>query len=55
MAATVIFSAIGLRFVLDPVHASAAAGVAVPAGWAATTTRVGSGAFPLAIAFFSLA
>lgn len=52
--AAVIFTRIGLRFVTDPVQASAARGVTLGSSLAATTTRVGFGAFPLALAVFSL-
>jgi hypothetical protein len=54
-AATLIFMRIGLRYIADPVQASAATGVALSSGLAATTTRVGFGAFPLAFAIFSFA
>ncbi|HEY9302977.1 MAG TPA: hypothetical protein VIO95_01645, partial [Mycobacterium sp.] len=52
--ATVIFSIIGLRYIADPVHSSAKIGISMGSALAATTTRVGSGAFPLAPAIFSL-
>ncbi|HYL77398.1 MAG TPA: hypothetical protein VEU96_24505 [Bryobacteraceae bacterium] len=52
-AATVIFTAIGLRYIADPVRASAATGVTLNSGLAETTTRIGFGAFPLAFAIFS--
>jgi hypothetical protein len=53
-AATLIFTMIGLRYVADPVGASAATGVALTSGLAVTTTRIGFGAFPLGFAIFSL-
>jgi len=45
---------IGLRYVADPVGASAATGVTLTSGLAVTTTRIGFGAFPLGFAIFSL-
>jgi predicted Na+-dependent transporter len=51
--ASVIFTAIGLRYITDPVGASAKTGVALNTALAYTTTRVGFGAFPLALALFS--
>ncbi len=53
-AATLIFTMIGLRYIADPVHASAVTGVTLNDGLAVTTTRIGFGAFPLAFAIFSL-
>jgi len=52
--ATVIFTGIGLRYILDPVGASAKTGVALNTTLSYATTRVGSGAFPLAFALFTL-
>jgi hypothetical protein len=52
-ATTLIFTMIGLRYITDPVRASAATGVALTSGLAATTTRIGFGAFPLSFAIFS--
>jgi hypothetical protein len=54
-AATLIFTMIGLRYIADPVGASAVTGVILSSGQAATTTRIGFGAFPLALAIFSFA
>jgi hypothetical protein len=54
-AATLIFTSIGIRYIADPVRASAATGVTLSSGLAATTTRIGFGAFPLAFAIFSFA
>lgn len=54
-AATLIFTMIGMRYIADPVRASAATGVTLGSGLAATTTRVGFGGFPLAVAIFSFA
>src|SRR5689334_18231540 len=53
-AATLIFTMISLRYIIDPVRASAATGVSLNSGLAVTTTRVGFGGFPLAFAIFSL-
>jgi hypothetical protein len=44
---------IGLRYITDPVHASAQTGVSLGSALAATTTRVGFGAFPLGLAIFT--
>ena len=54
-AVTFIFTMIGLRYIADPVNAAAATGATLNSGLAATTTRVGFGAFPLAFAIFSFA
>jgi Domain of unknown function (DUF4345) len=54
-AATLIFTMIGMRYIADPVRASAATGVTLGSGLAATATRVGFGGFPLAFAIFSFA
>ena len=53
--ATLIFSMIGLRYITDPIQASAAIGINLGSALAATTTRVGSGAFPLGFAIFTFA
>ena len=53
VAATLVFTMIGLRYITDPVRASADTGVALSSALAATTTRVGFGAFPLGLAIFS--
>jgi hypothetical protein len=55
LGATFVFSMIGLRYIADPVHASAATGVTLTSALAFTTTRVGSGAFPLGFAIFTFA
>ena len=52
--ATLIFSMIGLRYITDPVRYSAEIGVSLGSSLASTTTRVGSGAFPLGLAIFTL-
>ena len=54
-AATMIFTTIGMRYITDPARASAATGVTLSSGLAATTTRIGFVAFPLAFALFSFA
>jgi Domain of unknown function (DUF4345) len=51
--ATLVFTMIGLRYITDPVHASAETGVTLGSALAVTTTRVGSGAFPLGVAIFT--
>lgn len=53
-AATVIFSVIGLRNIIDPVHNSAQIGIRLGSALASTTTRVESGALPLGLAIFTL-
>lgn len=53
-AAVLIFTMIGVRYVANPVGASAATGVTLTSGLAVSTTRIGFGAFPLAFAIFSL-
>jgi hypothetical protein len=55
LGATLVFSMIGLRYITNPVHASAVTGVSLNSPLAATTTRVGSGAFPLGFAIFTFA
>ena len=52
-AATLIFTMIGMRYIADPVRASADVGVTLTTGLGTTTMRIGFGAFPLAIAIFS--
>jgi uncharacterized protein DUF4345 len=53
-AAAVVFSAIGLRNITDPVHNSAKIGIHLDSALASTTTRVESGALPLGLAIFAL-
>jgi len=55
LAATFVFSMIGLRYITDPVYAAAKTGVTLHSVLANATTRVGSGAFPLGFAIFCLA
>ena len=52
VGATLVFLRIGFRYIADPVHAAAETGVSLGSALAATTTRVGSGAFPLGFAVF---
>lgn len=52
-AAALIFTMIGVRYISDPVRASAATGVVLTPGLATSVTRIGFGAFPLAFALFS--
>ena len=54
VAAALVFTRIGLRYVVDPVRTLAAIGVTVGPGHAAAAMRVGSGGFPLACAIFCL-
>ena len=53
-AATLVFTMIGVRYVLNPAGAAAATGAVLNTPLALTTTRVGFGALPLAIAVFAL-
>jgi hypothetical protein len=52
-AATVIFTAIGMRYITDPVGASSATAATLNSALAITTARIGFGAFPLSFALFS--
>jgi Domain of unknown function (DUF4345) len=54
VAATFIFATIGLRYIADPVGASAATGVTLTSPLASTVTRIGFGAFPLGFAIFNV-
>jgi hypothetical protein len=54
LAPTVIFALIASRYLVDPVHAGAAVGLAFNSPMAITVTRVASGAFPLACSIFTL-
>jgi len=49
-----VFTMVGIRYIADPVSAAAATGAVLNTPLAATTARVGFGAFPLAIAVFAL-
>jgi len=53
--AALVFTAMGLRYIFDPLRTSAAAGVSLGSPLASTTARIGFGAFPLGIAIFTLA
>ncbi len=50
---SVIFTAIGMRYILDPAGASVKTGVALNTALGHSVTRVGFGAFPLVFAIFS--
>ena len=52
-AVSLVFAMIGIRYIADPVSAAAATGTVLNTPLAATTTRVGFGAFPLAISAFA--
>jgi hypothetical protein len=52
-AATLVFTGIGMRYIADPVQAAAATGATLNTALAATTTRIGFGAFPIGIAIFT--
>jgi hypothetical protein len=51
---TFIFAMIASRYLVDPVHAGAAVGLAFTTPLALTITRVGFGAFPLGCSLFTL-
>lgn len=53
-ASTLVFTMIGIRYIVNPVSAAAATGAVLKTPLAATTTRIGFGALPLAIAVFAL-
>jgi hypothetical protein len=55
IAATAIFTAISVRFLLDPVRAAAARGIVFSSNGGITVGRVGFGGFPLAFALILLA
>jgi len=50
LAVAGLFMMIGLKFVLDPQHAAASAGIAIEPGLGTTNTRAGFGGFPLGFA-----
>jgi hypothetical protein len=52
-AVILVFTMIGIRYIANPVSAAAATGAVLNTPLAATTTRIGFGAFPLAIAAFA--
>jgi hypothetical protein len=49
-AVTAIFTAIGVRFLINPVGAASARGIVLNNGIAITTARVGFGVFPIGLA-----
>ncbi len=51
--ASVVFTVIGLRYLVDPAGASASTGVTLNTPLGYSVTRVGFGGFPLALAIFS--
>jgi hypothetical protein len=51
--ATLIFTMIGSRYIFEPARAARETGVSLHSALAFTTTRVGSGAFPLGFAAFT--
>jgi hypothetical protein len=51
--ASIIFTAIGLRYITDPAGASGKTGVILQTALGHTVTRVGFGAFPLSLALYS--
>jgi hypothetical protein len=55
LAATLIFTGIGLRFLVDPQSAAAGRGIVLNSPMAFTTVRIGLGGFPLAMAIVTLA
>ena len=50
LAVASLFTMISLKFVLDPQHAAANAGITIEPGLGTTNTRAGFGGFPLGIA-----
>lgn len=53
LALTVIFTLIAFKYLADPVHTAAAAGIAFTSPGGITVARIGFGAFPLGfVAFF---
>ena len=50
LAATLLFTAIGVKFVADPLHAAAASGITLTHPLGFTNTRAADGGFPLALA-----
>jgi hypothetical protein len=50
LGVAVLFTMISLKFVLDPQHAAASAGITIELGIGTTNTRAGFGGFPLAFA-----
>ncbi|HZI55371.1 MAG TPA: hypothetical protein VFF39_01285 [Verrucomicrobiae bacterium] len=54
VAATIIFTAISSKFLIDPVHTAAERGIIFASGVGITIGRIGFGAFPLAFAIITL-
>ncbi len=54
VAASILFAAIAIRYIANPIQASIATGVTMSSGLATTTTRIGFGAFPLGFALFGI-
>jgi preprotein translocase subunit SecD len=54
LAVAGLFTMISLKFVLDPQHAAASAGIAIAPGIGTTNTRAGFGGFPLGFAVILL-
>jgi hypothetical protein len=50
LAVAGLFTMISLKFVLDPQHAAASAGITIAPGIGTTNTRAGFGGFPLGFA-----
>jgi hypothetical protein len=50
LAVAGLFAMIGVKFVLDPLHAAANAGITIEPGLAYTSVRAGFGGFPLGFA-----
>jgi hypothetical protein len=50
LAVAILFSTIGLKFIIDPHTAAAASGITLEAGFGYTNTRAGFGGFPLGFA-----
>jgi hypothetical protein len=54
LAAAGLFTAISLKFILDPQGSAAASGITIEPGLAYTSTRTGFGGFPLGFALILL-
>jgi hypothetical protein len=50
LGVTILFAMIGLKYVLDPVHAAAGSGLTLASSVGYTNARAGIGGFPLSIA-----
>jgi hypothetical protein len=51
----VIFTMIGFRYLLRPVHSAAAAGISFTSAGGVTIARIGFGAFPISLAILAFA